>query len=89
MNQQLGKLVGQVLHELGACDRFLDDPMTEATGTQELLPLVARASNARIKVLLGQAGYTPREFAQEVEERTTPKWAYYYGFTTLKHLGCR
>jgi len=86
VNENLGKLVGEVSKEIGSIGDFLDDPITRESGcADELLPLVSKNILERIKTLLQDNGYTFfRDFLDEIEARTSPKWAYFY--SGIEHL---
>jgi hypothetical protein len=86
MNQQLGKTLGKVNKEIGSIEAFLDDPITRMSGcADEFLPDFSRRVLERIEVILRDAGYANfKSFLDEVEERTSPKWAYFY--SGIEHL---
>jgi hypothetical protein len=84
---ELGKLTGAILHELGAFSRFHDDPITiQSSCGDELVPLVWRFTSERILVLIFDAGMTPRQFLEEVEDRTSPKWIYFSGLSQIRDI---
>ncbi len=45
-----------------------------------------RHMNREIKKIVADAGYTPAGFVQLVEERTTPKFAYFSGLSEVEYL---
>jgi hypothetical protein len=86
VNENLGKLVGEVSKEIGSISDFLDDPITrESSCGYELLPSFSQKVMARVQRLIQDAGYEYfKEFLDEVEARTSPKWAYFY--SGIEHL---
>lgn len=80
MNEHLGKTLGEVNAEVGSISAFLDDPITRQSGcADELLPILNRHVLTNVKQILQDAGYTFfRDFIDEIEARTNPKWAYFY-----------
>jgi hypothetical protein len=85
-NQNLGKTVGEVSKAIGSISDFLDDPITRQSGcADEFLPIMNRKVLGDIQQILRDAGYTFfRDFLDEMEERTNPKWAYFY--SGIAHL---
>lgn len=80
MNHELGKTLGEVNKEVGSISAFLDDPITRQSGcADEFLPAMNRRVLKNIKTILRDAGYSFfNDFLDDIENRTSPKWAYFY-----------
>lgn len=77
---EFGQLCSKVQREMSAVNRFFDDPMTAYSGCgDELAPIVLEGARARLTAILDEAGIAPHEFDEELERRTSPKFAYGFG----------
>jgi hypothetical protein len=77
-NDKLSRLVSTILAELGSCSQAFEE-MHLYHAPSECGHDISNASSREIKKILTDAGYTPDEFIKEVEDRTTPKFAYDLG----------
>lgn len=81
----LGRLVGELLQELGRLTDFLDDPITVHYGVgSEMTPLVWRGIQRRCHLILDCYGVTVDELGQMIDERCSPKWTYESGLNLLR-----
>lgn len=76
----LSQAVSIVYRHAASAASFYDDPITIESGMgSEMGPGVEDHEFKRAVAELAAVGWTPREVADGIEQRTTPKWAYEFG----------